>query len=342
MTTYDRPGDRDPASHPSSNYVIRPGESVYAAAADDRQDDADAEVQDDPDQIKIEIEETRVELTATVDAIQEKLNPSVLMEQAKEHAQEAVRDVTEQAKDAVREATVGRAEHMMSNATERASGVGSTIMDTIRENPLPAALAGIGLGWLFMKRSHRNGYNPPVAAYSGDHYWAGNANGGTRSASSGGIGHVASKVQDRAGDMVGQVQDRATDMAGQVQDRAADMAGQVQERATDMVDHVTDTAGHLAETTQQRARRLQGRVGDILEDSPLLAGALALSVGAAIGLAVPSTEQEHELFGEKRDNLMRQVRGTAREMGHKVQRVAEQAQDAAVKAADEQKLTTSA
>lgn len=329
MTTYDRAGDRDPASYPSSNYVIRPGESVYAGAADDRLDDADAEVQDDPDQIKIEIEETRVELTATVDAIQERLNPSVLMEQAKEHAQDAVRDVTEQAKEAVREATVGRAEHMMSNATERASGVGATIMDTIRENPLPAALAGIGLGWLFMKRSHRNGYNPPVAAYSGDHYWAGNANGGVvRSSSNGGVGHVASKVQDRAGDMVGQVQDRATDMAGQVQDRA-----------TDMVDHVTDTAGHLAETAQQRARRLQGRVGDILEDSPLLAGALALTVGAAIGLAVPSTEQEHELFGEKRDNLMRQVRGTAREMGHKVQRVAEQAQDAAVKAADEQKLT---
>jgi len=141
--------------------------------------------------------------------------------------------------------------------------------------------------------------------------------------------------------MVGQVQERASDMAGQVQDRASDVVGQVQERASDMADHVTDTAGHLAETAQQRARRVQGRVGDMLEESPLLAGALALTVGAAIGLAAPGTEQEHELFGEHRDNLMRQMRGTAREMGHKVQRVAEQAQDAAVKAADEQKLTAS-
>ena len=335
MTQYDRAEDRERelTPRPSTTYVVRPGEGIEASSAHEHQaqahrDDQDASP-DDPEQIKVEIEETRIELTATVDAIQEKLNPSVLMEQAKEHAQEAVHDATQQAKQAVREATVGRAEQMMSNATERASGVGSTIMDTIRENPVPAALAGIGLGWLFMKRSHRTGYNPPMAARSGDHYWAGNASSETRSGSNGGIGHVASRVQDRAGDMVGQVQDRASDVAGQVQDRASDV-----------VDHVTDTAGHLAETAQQRARRVQGRVGDILEDSPLLAGALALTVGAAIGLAAPTTEQEHELFGEHRDNLMRQMRGTAREMGHKVQRVAEQAQDAAVKAADEEKLTT--
>jgi len=359
MTQFDRAEDRERelTPRPSTTYVVRPGETVGDSGAHeheaqayrgDRQDDQDASP-DDPEQIRVEIEETRVELTATVDAIQEKLNPSVLMEQAKEHAQEAVHDATQQAKDAVREATVGRAEHMMSNATERASGVGSTIMDTIRENPVPAALAGISLGWLFMKRSHRNGYNPPVAAHSGGHYWAGNANsgtmsssnGGTMSTSNGGIGHVAGQVQDRAGHMVGQVQDRASDMAGQVQDRASEVVGQVQERASDMADHVTDTAGHLAETAQQRARRVQGRVGDLLEDSPLLAGALAMTVGAAIGLAAPSTEQEHELFGEHRDNLMRQMRGTAREMGHKVQRVAEQTQDAALKAADEQMLTAS-
>jgi ElaB/YqjD/DUF883 family membrane-anchored ribosome-binding protein len=119
------------------------------------------------------------------------------------------------------------------------------------------------------------------------------------------------------------------------------MAEQVQERASGMADHVTETAGQFAESTQMRARRAQGRIGDILEENPLMAGALALTVGAAIGLAAPSTDQEHELFGESRDNVMRRVRGTAREVGHKVQRVAEQAQDAAMKAADEQKLTVS-
>jgi uncharacterized protein YjbJ (UPF0337 family) len=322
MTHFDPAADRDPAFGGRTNYVIRPGDAINAASDDDVE-------QDDPDQIKVEIEETRVELTTTVDAIQERLNPSVLMEQAKGHAQDAVREATEHARDAVREATVGKAEHMVSTANDRVHGVGSTIMETIRQNPLPAALAGISLGWLFMHRSRGIGYNPPVAAHSGDHYWAGNATGGVRSSSSsGGVSQVA-----------GQVQDRASEMVGQVQDRVGDMADQVQGRASDMADQVTDTAGHLAQGAQIRARRAQGRIGDILEENPFMAGALALSVGAAIGFAAPSTEQEHELFGESRDNLMRQVRGTAREVGHKVQRVAEQTQDAAMKAADEQKLT---
>jgi uncharacterized protein YjbJ (UPF0337 family) len=262
------------------------------------------------------------------------------MEQAKGHAQDAVREATEHARDAVREATVGKAEHMVSTANDRVHGVGSTIMETIRQNPLPAALAGISLGWLFMHRSRGIGYNPPVAAHSGDHYWAGNATGGVRSSSSSGdIGQVAGQVQGRAGEVASQIQGRASEMVGQVQDRVGDMADQVQGRASDMADQVTDTAGHLAESAQIRARRAQGRIGDILEENPFVAGALAVTVGAAIGLAVPSTEQEQELFGESRDNLMRQVRGTAREVGHKVQRVAEQTQDAAMKAVDEQKLT---
>jgi hypothetical protein len=84
---------------------------------------------------------------------------------------------------------------------------------------------------------------------------------------------------------------------------------------------------------------VQGRIGDILEENPFMAGALTVTVGAAIGLAAPSTD--HELFGESRDNVMRRVRGTAREVGHKAQRVAEQAQDAAMKAADEQRMTVS-
>jgi len=336
MTQFDPPADRDPARRPNADDVIRPGESVYARG------DADDEVdQNDPDQIKVEIEETRVEMSATIDALQERLSPSVLLEQAKEHAQEAVHEATDHAREAVREATVGRAEQMVSHATDQASGVGSTIMETIRQNPLPAALAGISLSWLYLKRSRGIGYNPPVAAHSGDHSWAGNATGGVRASSSGGIGHVAGQVQDRAGEVVGQVQDRASGMASQVQDRVGTAAEQVQERASNLAEQVSDTASHLADTAQLRARRVQGRLGDLLEENPLMAGALALTVGAAIGLAAPSTEQEHELFGESRDTVMRRVRGTAREMGQKVQRVAEQAQDAAIKAADEEKLTTS-
>ena len=79
-------------------------------------------------------------MSSTIDAIQEKLSPQRL---------------TEQAKDAVRDATVGKVQNMASNITETARDTGSTLMDTIRENPLPAALVGIGVGWLFLSARRR-------------------------------------------------------------------------------------------------------------------------------------------------------------------------------------------
>src|SRR6476660_1165345 len=98
-------------------------------------DDTTKERTAETDAVRSDIEDTRANMSSTLDAIQEKLSPQRL---------------TEQAKDAVRDATVGRVQDMASNITDTARDTGSTLMDTIRENPLPAALVGIGVGWLFL------------------------------------------------------------------------------------------------------------------------------------------------------------------------------------------------
>ena len=85
---------------------------------------------DETDAIRSDIEDTRANMSSTIDAIQDKLSPQRL---------------TDQAKGAVRDATVGRVQDMASNVTDTARETGATLMDTIRENPLPAALVGIGL-----------------------------------------------------------------------------------------------------------------------------------------------------------------------------------------------------
>ena len=128
-------------------------------------------------------------MSGTIDAIQQRLAPDTLTDQAKdvardateqakaaaqevlqdavrevkdaaqevtEHAvqevKEAAREVTGRAKEAAWDATVGRAEDAVSNAGETARGVGSMVIDTIKQNPIPAAIAGISLAWLYMKR----------------------------------------------------------------------------------------------------------------------------------------------------------------------------------------------
>jgi ElaB/YqjD/DUF883 family membrane-anchored ribosome-binding protein len=148
----------------------------------------------DPEEIRVEIEQTRTEMSGTIDAIQQRLAPDVLAEQAKDVARdateqaksaaqdllqdaihevkdaaidvtqhavrevkEAARDVTHDAKDAAWDATIGRAETAVSSVQDTAKGVGATVIDTIKQNPIPAALAAASLYWLYRQRSTQPG-----------------------------------------------------------------------------------------------------------------------------------------------------------------------------------------
>src|SRR3954464_190796 len=99
--------------------------------------DSVAEPDEQVRQIQRDIEETRAEMSETIDALQERLNPAYLKEQVKEQVAEQVRHV----KDTVRQATIGKVEQMV----DRVSDSGRTVGDTIRANPIPSALVGIGL-----------------------------------------------------------------------------------------------------------------------------------------------------------------------------------------------------
>ncbi|MDF3042690.1 MAG: hypothetical protein K0Q71_5396, partial [Thermomicrobiales bacterium] len=125
----------------------------------------------DPAVIAADIEATREEMSETIDAIQERLDPERLTQQATEvteQAREAAKDVTKyaieeaksavneltsQAKASVREATIGRVEHMAMSTRDTAESVKGDLFTTIKRNPVPAALAAIGIGWLWSNRS---------------------------------------------------------------------------------------------------------------------------------------------------------------------------------------------
>src|SRR6185437_212500 len=90
------------------------------------------------EELQEEIEQTRANMSETIDEIQERLSPRYLGEQ-------------------VREATIGRAGQMVGEMTDSAREAGGGILDTIRANPVPAALAALGIGWLWMKRPSGDG-----------------------------------------------------------------------------------------------------------------------------------------------------------------------------------------
>ena len=111
--------------------------------------------------IRADIRDTRDRMSQTLDGIGERLNPQLL----KERVREEIRDRKDHLKENIREATIGRVENMARSAANTVNATRSSITDTIRDNPLPAAMVAIGLGWLLFN-GRRNGDTRMVGAAS--------------------------------------------------------------------------------------------------------------------------------------------------------------------------------
>ena len=277
------------------------------------------------------------------------------------------------------------------------TATGAKVVDTIKLNPLPAALIGIGLGWLLMSAKRQSagagsGYDtrtsglesyndegygayqtPPATVYStgytGDATLdtdtrigqAKDALNNAKTATSEFAGDAkakasdaAAQAKDKAADLTAQAKDKAADLAGTAKEKAADVqakvsdaASQAKDKATDLAEQAKTKASDLASTAKEKASDVVGSVGakasqlgsaakgqgqqaassldSFVHENPLAAGAIALVVGAAVGLALPGTSKENELIGPTRDRLVDQAGAQAQEMVGKVQTVAEAA-----------------
>jgi hypothetical protein len=159
-------------------------ESVNVPRADQPDDEARTR------HIRAEIEQTREDLSETVDAIQEKLRPSNIMSNAATATTERVKDMAYGAAD-----TAGE--------WWESSG-GNTVLARVRNNPVPAVMAGIGLAWLWFsdrgngrsdgwERSYRSDRN---AGRNTTERWRESAR------SEQGVMDRASEIGERSGEMM--------------------------------------------------------------------------------------------------------------------------------------------
>lgn len=301
-------------------------------------DDSDQEVRD----IQRGIEETRAEMSETIDALQHRLNPAYLKEQVKEQVIEQVRQV----KDSVRQATLGKVEDMV----DRVSDSGRSIGETIRANPIPSALVGIGLAWLWMNRrgdsaattrrydrsygydryGEDRGYDPTRGAYddrrsdysggrtSAERYGAGYPDAGSETAS------AARRAGNAVSNAANQVQRTASDLAGRASNAISGAVDQAQQKAGYIAERAQQKAGYVAERAQYQARRVEETFNQQLNDNPVALGAIALALGTAVGLALPQTRKENELMGSARDSLMDKAQAVAHDAIDQVNQVAQQ------------------
>lgn len=142
---------------------------------------------------------------------------------------------------------------------------GRNLSTQVRNNPLPALLTGIGLTWLIMGSDR-----PPERAGAGARV----------------SGDAASKAAERSSAAV-----RST-----------------REKASDVAEAARGGAARAAETSRAGAQSLRtgydkAREGyyHLSREQPFVLGALAVTVGAALGALLPRTEAEDQAMGEESD-----------------------------------------
>ena len=129
----------------------------------------------------------------------------------------------------------------------------------------------------------------------------------------------------------------ASEKAAALRDRLAQGTDSLSDEARDRVIAARESALHARDSAARYARQGRDRAVDIFEEQPLIAGALALAVGAAIGAALPRSRMEDEYLGEQSDHLMDEAERIFEEEKQKIGKVAKAATDEAKKIVGEAK-----
>lgn len=210
---------------------------------------------DDPQLIRAQIERTRAQMGQTLDEIQVRLSPDYIKQQTQE---------------TIREATVEKVEKMAQTAEHTVNNWRANAVHTVKENPIPAALIGIGIGWLLL--SDNNGRDEEYAERYDDRYYDRYGSPYTSAPGRGRVNYdgreredetgALSEAQARAGEAVENAQEWVGETSGRAQQKVQDAAATVQHKASaasetvrENVGEVTSNAQHYVSETAEQARQ---------------------------------------------------------------------------------------
>ena len=139
-------------------------------------------------------------------------------------------------------------------------------------------------------------------------------------------------IRDRAGEAISKVGDKIQSGASATRERLAESAEGAKDAANRTAADVKETVGRAtdsvrggmnrtAEIAQTQARQARDTFNSLVDEQPLVLGAIGLAIGAIIGAALPSTEQEDRLVGELSDKTLnkgKEISARAYEKGSQI------------------------
>jgi ElaB/YqjD/DUF883 family membrane-anchored ribosome-binding protein len=259
------------------------------------------------DELRLEVAETRAKVAEDVQALGHKLAPANLRREAQQAVSRTVRD-----------GAVAVRERALQN----------TMVQSVRQNPIPYALIGVGIGWLWFG-SRRNGgraftyrtgpqrrYDEPRAygygalsdeghfdadAYSAEGYEGLDEGSDYAVGEHAGYEGRAQGVRQHAGEVTQHAREKARDLAGTASERIRDARGRALRGAQ-----------QVSARAKQQARHVSEQAEHVWHENPLAIGAVALAAGAAVGLVLPRTSAEDRFMGDMRDRLLDAAQEKAR------------------------------
>ena len=246
-------------------------------------------------EIEHEAGQSRARIESMLDQLQGRLSPDQLMEQAKDYFQKGPGEF------------------------------GSNLGSIVKENPVPVALAGIGLSWLALagrrhqpqsERSepgrsengldrHRSLDEHHLDGSEGVPYATGSRGTRVRSIHSDGVDGEAKDGSGNGLDLGGRAKS-AGEGAKQATRNMGERLGSAGSQARDYAGQAQDQAGRTARQAKNGFMRL-------LTDQPLVVAGIGVALGALLGAAFPSTEQEDEIMGEASDGLKEKAQAAGHE-----------------------------
>lgn len=149
---------------------------------------------------------------------------------------------------------------------------GENLFRTAKENPLPTAIVALGLTLLFKARA-KNGHSRDL------------------------------DVDD--------MELETHESAHGLKQKTQDLAGNAKEKVQDVAGAARDKVSHAAEQVSEKAKRTGNKLQQFFEDNPLIASAGVVVLGAAIGALIPETQNEKDIMGHARDEVVGKAKSVA-------------------------------
>ncbi|MGH8178880.1 MAG: DUF3618 domain-containing protein [Steroidobacter sp.] len=166
----------------------------------------------------------------------------------------------------------------LSYMRDHGGGLTRNVGDTVKQNPIPVLMTAAGLAWLITSSITSRSKSGGMYSSDYDEY----AEPGLRD-------KLGAKLQE------------GRDTLGEKLHEGADAAKRTWRSSTTAASGRTSQAMNAA---RARAQRAQQRAHDLVDEQPLVLGALALAAGALIGAALPTTQYENRTVGPVRDRTL--------------------------------------